>query len=182
MITRLLVLTLTLLVTAASAQTPVAPYAGQQQRAIKALSPEEARDLAEGRGMGLAKVAELNGYPGPLHVLELASELRLSAAQRATTEALYQRMLADARLLGAAILAAEQELDRRFAHRHIDAASLATATQSMAALQGQLRAVHLAAHLEQTALLTPDQVTEYQKRRGYLSTAPDSGPTGRHRH
>jgi len=182
MMARLLVLSVALIVLPAAAQTPPAPYAGQQQRAIKALSPEETRDLAEGRGMGLAKAAELNGYPGPLHVLELANELRLTASQRATTEALYQRMQGEARRLGAAILTAEQELDRRFAHRHIDAASMASATRSVATLQGELRAVHLAAHLEQTALLTQTQIDEYQKRRGYLSTEPDSGHSRRHRH
>jgi hypothetical protein len=175
---RLLALTLALVASAAVAQTPSAPYAGQQHRPIKALSAEEMRDLAEGRGMGLAKAAELNGYPGPLHVLELASELGLTAAQRATTEALFQRMQADARRLGEAILAAEQELDRRFAHGHINPTTLTTATQSVATLQGQLRAVHLAAHLEQTALLTPAQIAEYRKQRGYGSTSGHGG----HRH
>lgn len=169
-------------ITSAAAQTPAAPYAGQQVRAIKALSAEEMRDLAEGRGMGMAKAAELNGYPGPLHVLELANELRLTAAQRTTTEALYQRMQTDARRLGEAILRAEQNLDRQFSERRIDPSSLQAATTSVAALTGELRAVHLAAHLEQSALLTPTQITEYQRRRGYLSTAPDSGHTGRHRH
>lgn len=182
MIARLLVLTAALLATTASAQTPPsAPYAGQQERAVKALSPEETRDLLEGRGMGLAKAAELNGYPGPLHVLELANELRLTPTQRATTEALYQRMLGEAKRLGAAVLAAEQELDRRFANRHIDASSLAGATQSVAVLQGQLRAIHLAAHLEQTALLTPAQIAEYRNRRGYGGGQPDAHP-GHRRH
>ncbi len=182
MICRLLVPTLILMALPATAQTPAAPYAGQQTRTIKALSAEEMRDLAEGRGMGLAKAAELNGYPGPLHVLELAGELHLTPAQRATTEALFQRMQADARRLGEAILMTEQELDGRFAERRIDTASLQTATASLASLNGELRAVHLSAHLEQTALLTPEQITEYRKRRGYLSTAPDNGHAGRHRH
>jgi hypothetical protein len=165
----------------AFAQAPVSPYAGQQNRAIKALSPEEMRDLAEGRGMGLAKAAELNGYPGPLHVLELASELQLTAAQRARTEAILQRMLAEARRVGAAIVEAERDLDRRFSDRRIDHASLLTATASVGALTGELRAVHLAAHLEQTALLTADQVIQYAKRRGYDS-APAGAGHGHRRH
>ena len=41
----------------ATAQT-TSPYAGQQQRTIKALSDQEIGDLLEGRGMGLAKAAE----------------------------------------------------------------------------------------------------------------------------
>src|SRR6266571_4214131 len=74
-----------------NAQT-ASPYAGQEQRAIKALSDQEIRDLLEARGMGLAKAAELNSYPGPLHVLELADELGLSDAQRASSRTLYERM------------------------------------------------------------------------------------------
>src|SRR5262249_16169067 len=68
--------------TAGSSAQTASPYAGQEQRAIKALSDEEIRDLLEARGMGLAKAAELNSYPGPLHVLQLAAELGLSDAQR----------------------------------------------------------------------------------------------------
>ena len=47
------------------------PYAGMQQRALKALSEDQIADLRAGKGMGLALAAELNGYPGPIHVLEL---------------------------------------------------------------------------------------------------------------
>jgi hypothetical protein len=49
------------------------PYAGMQARPIKALSAEQIADLKAGRGMSLALAAELNGYPGPRHVLELVS-------------------------------------------------------------------------------------------------------------
>jgi hypothetical protein len=41
------------------------PYAGQQTGTIKALSDEDITALLKGDGMGFAKVAELNGYPGP---------------------------------------------------------------------------------------------------------------------
>src|SRR5262249_20157560 len=44
-------------------------YAGRQTRAIKALSEEDIAPLLNGEGMGMAKAAELNGYPGPKHVL-----------------------------------------------------------------------------------------------------------------
>jgi hypothetical protein len=62
----------------ANADTPANPYAGQLTRSIKALSPEDIDELRKGAGMGLAKAAELNGYPGPLHVLALTTELRLT--------------------------------------------------------------------------------------------------------
>ena len=40
---------------------------------IKSLSQDDQSALLAGRGMGLARPAELNGYPGPAHVLELAA-------------------------------------------------------------------------------------------------------------
>jgi len=58
------------------------PYAEQEGSGIAAMSRQEANDLRSGAGMGLARAAELNHYPGPLHVLELAEQLGLSAAQR----------------------------------------------------------------------------------------------------
>ena len=66
--------------TATSSAQTTSPYTGEEQRAIKALSEEEIKDLLEARGMGLAKAAELNSYPGPLHVLQLAAEGLTSAA------------------------------------------------------------------------------------------------------
>src|SRR3974377_1723295 len=62
--------------------TDAAPSAGMEQRAVKALSGQQVEDLRAGRGMGLALAAELNGYPGPAHVLELADKLELTSDQR----------------------------------------------------------------------------------------------------
>src|SRR6056297_1838494 len=64
------------------------------------LSADEVIGLREGRGMGLARSAELHSYPGPMHVLELADALDLSAEQRAEAERLRAEMLAEARPLG----------------------------------------------------------------------------------
>jgi hypothetical protein len=63
----------------------VPKYAGQQKREIKALSEAEVSAYLDGRGMGLAKAAELNGYPGPAHVLDLAEKLQLTPQQQGTT-------------------------------------------------------------------------------------------------
>src|SRR5262245_59605560 len=88
------------------------PYAGQESRAIKALSPQEISDYLSGKGMGLAKTAELNGYPGPAHVLELAAQLHLTAEQQAKTGVLFQKMQARAIALGKELVEAERALDR----------------------------------------------------------------------
>ena len=76
------------------------PYVGQEYREIKALSTQEISDYISGRGMGLAKAAELNGYPGPAHVLELATQLNLTADQKLKTEAIFRSMQARAIPLG----------------------------------------------------------------------------------
>jgi len=59
------------------------PYAGMQARPIKALSAEQIADLKAGRGLSLALAAELNGYHGLRHVLELGEQLWLADQQRA---------------------------------------------------------------------------------------------------
>jgi Spy/CpxP family protein refolding chaperone len=149
-----------------SAQT-TSPYTGQEQRAIKALSDEEISDLLEARGMGLAKAAELNSYPGPLHVLQLANELGLSDAQRKATDALYANMRQRALSIGRQIVEAERTLDRAFANGAIEPATLRSQVTAIATLQGELRTIHLEAHLAQRSLLTPEQIAQYDVLRGY---------------
>lgn len=160
---------------AAAGAQHASPYAGQEQRSIKALSQQEVRDLMEGRGMGLAKAAELNGYPGPLHVLEMADRLEISDAQRAATESLVTAVRSKARALGAQIVEAERDLDRAFADGRIDAADLRIRVNAIAVLQGELRAVHLDAHLTQRSLLTPEQIARYNAVRGYHVTTRTHG-------
>ena len=153
--------------TATSSAQTTSPYSGQEQRAIKALSEEEIKDLLEARGMGLAKAAELNSYPGPLHVLQLAAELGLSDAQRKATDSLYASMRQRALSIGRQIVEAERTLDRAFVNGAIEPATLRSQVGAIATLQGELRAVHLEVHLAQHALLTPEQITRYDALRGY---------------
>jgi hypothetical protein len=167
---RALVSTLGVAALAAAAPSlaqPPSPYAGMESRGVKTLSPERAAGLVAGAGLGYAKAAELNGHAGPKHVLELAVKLALTAEQRRGVEASFERMAADAKRLGAEVLAAEAELDRRFAHRHLDAAKLAELTARIAELEGELRFVHLRAHLETDALLDAGQRLRYVELRGY---------------
>jgi hypothetical protein len=98
---------------AVATSTP-AQYAGEETREIKSLSQSEIADLLSGRGMGLARAAELNGYPGPMHVLELASQLKLSGSQEAKTREVFSRMQASAKELGAQLVDAERSLDLLF--------------------------------------------------------------------
>jgi hypothetical protein len=161
-------------VTSVHAQTP---YAGMQGRSIKALSDQQIADLGAGRGMGLALAAELNGYPGPLHVLELADKLDLSADQRAGMQRLFDSMKAEAMPLGAKLIEQEADLDKQFADRTVTPESLRTSTAAVAATQGMLRETHLKYHLSTGSILTPSQMTKYAELRGY-----GSGHKRRHHH
>lgn len=167
--------------TALAAPPAPSPYAGQEMREVKALSADEVRDLLAGKGMGLAKAAELNGYPGPAHVLELRSELGLTPAQLTQTEARFAAMQADAQALGRELVERERALDRLFAGREISPEALSTALADIGALQGRLRNVHLQAHLDQTRILTPEQIARYGELRGYGAGGTHAGH-GHHQH
>src|SRR5918999_2138142 len=95
----------------ALAQAPQG-YAGLETRAIKALSEQQIGDLRAGRGMGLALAAELNGYPGPLHLLELADRIGLSGEQRDRVQGLFDAMKAETIPLGTRLIDEEKVLDR----------------------------------------------------------------------
>ena len=160
-----------------AADNTAAPYAGQQNRAVKAYSDEEVAALLNGDGMGLAKSAELNGYPGPAHVLSLAGELKLSDRQRQQVQAIFDRMKAAAKPLGAELVERERKLDRLFASGTITPERLSAETAAIAERQGRLRSVHLAAHLATRALLDPGQLALYQQLRGYHD---DAAPAHHH--
>jgi hypothetical protein len=117
--------------------------------------------------MGMALAAELNGWPGPRHVLDLAEPLGLDRGTVAEVRAIHARMQGEATRLGDKYVARERELDHMFARRHIDADRLATAMAELGRLQGAIRHAHLRAHLETTALLTPAQVRRYDELRAY---------------
>lgn len=151
----------------ASAFAQASPYAGEQQRDIKALDARDVTALRQGQGMGYAKAAELNGYPGPMHALELAEPLQLTDEQRTATRRLMDAHKARARELGEAVVQAEAALDRLFAERQATPERVGEATQRIALLQAQLRAEHLNTHLAQTALMSAAQARRYAELRGY---------------
>jgi len=158
------------------------PYAGQEQRAIKTLADEESQALLNGQGMGLAKAAELNHYPGPRHVLDLAAQLQLSAAQRAETQQIYDRMHQEAVRLGTLIVDKEKELDHLFATQTVHVDTLRNLTKQIAQLHGDLRLVHLQAHVEMKQVLSGEQIDQYDALRGYTGQAGPAPHSGRHHH
>ena len=148
-------------------QGNASPYSGQQSREIKALSEREVSDLLAGAGMGMAKAAELNRYPGPMHALELADRLELTAAQRDRLSDLMKRHKAQVRKLGGQVVDLERQLDALFARGKPTAVEIERLSVAIGEAQGRLRADHLKTHLETTAMLTPEQVDRYVTARGY---------------
>ena len=174
---------LTMLAVPSVAQHSHSPYAGQEKRAIKTLSEEEVQTLLSGQGMGLAKTAELNHYPGPRHVLDLATQLQLSETQRTETQQIYDRMHQEAVRLGTLVVDKERELDHLFATEAVDSQTLQKLTQQIAQLQGDLRVAHLQAHVEVKRVLSREQIDTYDALRGYTvgtGPAPDAGQHRRH--
>lgn len=157
------------------------PYVGQDASPIRGLTTQEIDDLLNGRGAGFARSAELNGFPGPRHVLDLADELALTPDQRAVAESLFAAMSSAAQVLGKQVVEGEGRLSAAFAARRITVRELQAQAETLGVLYGRLRAVHLAAHVALTEHLTPEQVRRYGVLRGYDAHAP-AGDSGAHAH
>lgn len=144
-----------------------APYAGQQTRAIKSLSPADLAALRRGEGWGMAKAAELNGVPGPAHLLELKDRIPLSASQVTRIEALHADMRRQAVAAGKRLVALERALNDGFANGSMTDARLRELLGQIAEARRALRYVHLSAHLKTPAVLTAAQIARYNALRGY---------------
>ena len=149
------------------AQHAQQPYAGQGARAVSSLSAGDIEALKKGAGWGLAKPAELNGYPGPAHVLELADRLDLTDQQLRAMREAFARMNARARRLGTTLIDAERALDQAFRTGNADDALLSARLGDAERARAALRQVHLATHLEVAPVLTDEQKRRYAELRGY---------------
>lgn len=143
------------------------PYAGQQTRDIKALSRDDIEELLRGRGWGLAKAAELNGMPGPAHVLDMVADLGLSPEQTAKVTRVRDEMRASAVTLGQRFVTKEAELEARFRSGDITPEELDRMVREIEMTRATLRLAHLAAHIEVSRILTKRQVAQYGRLRGY---------------
>lgn len=153
---------------------------GHAAEPVAALGARQADDFLAGRGMGLARAAELNGYPGPAHVLELADELELTAAQREHAAALVAQVREDAQRLGAEIVAGERQLERLFAQGLARPETLRPLLDHVSMLHGELRAIHLAAHIAQRDALDGEQIARYRRLRAEHPRPGGDEPMRRH--
>ena len=154
------------------------PYAGQQAREIKSLSADDLDELRRGAGWGLARAAELNGVPGPAHLLELSDELALDEQQIAAITTVRDRMREEAGAAGERFIAAERALDEAFAAGVPEPEELERLTREAGEARAALRLVHLAAQLETPDLISPVQTERYNVLRGYTPDPCANVPKG----
>lgn len=163
--------TLVLLPVTAPAEMAPSPYAGMETREIKALSAADIEELRRGGGWGLALAAELNGAPGPAHLLELKDELGLTPDRVDQIEAIFAAMKAEALPAGERLIAAEAAIEAAFRKGDLTEDDLAALIDEAGEARSALRFIHLKRHLETPPLLTPEQIARYNELRGY--GAPD---------
>lgn len=159
-------------------QPAASPYAGLETRAIKSLSEADMDELMRGGGWGLALAAELNGVPGPAHLLELKDQLGLSADQVARLEAIYSEMKTEAIAEGERFIAAEKAIETAFVSGQVDEAKLKALIDESAEARARLRYIHLSRHLLTPPLLSAGQIKRYKALRGYASNPCDQVPEG----
>ena len=154
------------------------PYAGFETREIKSLSEQDIEELRRGGGWGLALPAELNGRPGPAHLLELGEELDLSASQVEAISAIYEQMRTDAVAAGERFIAAEAALSGAFAGSDLSEERLRDLLAEAAEARAELRFIHLSQHLSTPELLSEAQIQRYSILRGYADDPCENVPDG----
>ena len=135
------------------------------------------KNIGEGRGFGMAFVADQQGYPGPLHVLELKDHLKLTPEQETRTRALLAAMFAESRPKGERQLEAERKLGSLFSEGRADEASIRAAVADVERARGDVRLVHLMFHLKTRDVLTDEQRRLYHEARwsGHRPMGPHGG-------
>jgi len=166
---KLIYLAVLIIFSTCSVANTQSPYAGQEHRKIKALSQQKISGYLTGKGLGYAKAAELNHYPGPKHVLDLAKELELTNEQVQKSAEAYKLMQEQAVYYGEKLVTKERELDLEFANSTINENILESLLSDIAILESKIRYVHLHAHLVQKTLLNEHQITKYDQLRAYSS-------------
>ncbi len=155
-----------------SSHPHISTYAGEEARSIKSLSSEDIAELKRGGGWGLAKTAELNGVPGPAHLLEMQDEISLTDSQIIAIKALYKQMQAQAIDQGLKLIALEQELETHFQNLTITDSILNSSLDKISDARRNLRYIHLSTHLSTPNILSEEQIQKYNELRGYADPNP----------
>ena len=160
------------------AETYTSKYVGEEYRKIKSLSPDDVEELKKGGGWGLAKAAELNGLPGPAHILEMEDKIYLTDKQKKKIQKIYNEMKGEAIALGKQLIRLEMGLNRGFSNRNINQELLENYVREIEKVRAKLRIVLLSTHLQTPNILTNKQIILYNKLRGYSKDPCQNIPEG----
>ncbi len=142
------------------ANNKASPYVGQEIRTIKSLSDEDINALTHGKGWGLAKPAELNGVPGPAHILELEEALQLTPEQVTSIQALWETMNQSAKYYGERYLQSEAKIERFFNETETDEKQLPLLLADSANPPCKIKACSFTSTFESKAIVNPASVNE----------------------
>lgn len=162
----------------AFSDTLTSKYVGEENRQIKSLSPDDIEELKKGGGWGLAKAAELNGVPGPAHILEMGDKIDLGDNQRTEIQKLYDEMNGEAVALGEELIRLEMELNSGFSNRVMNQETLEKSVREIENVRAKLRIVHLSTHLQTPKILSDKQIVLYNELRGYSKDPCQNIPEG----
>jgi Spy/CpxP family protein refolding chaperone len=127
--------------------------------------PPDRESLENSEGAGMGSYADLNGYPGPKHVLDMQDSLNLSEEQLKDVQSIFDAMKESTRSTGEAIIAREVELESLFRSGKATREVVKRVSKEIGALRGELRAAHLVAHIQAKQVLTKDQIATYDSLR-----------------
>ena len=142
----------------------VQPGGGQGQLLAQSCAEQFKTVVGEGRGFGMAFAADQNGYPGPMHVLELQDRLKLTPEQVAKAGELHAAVKAELPK-STRLLEAERRLERLFAERAATEDSVRAAVAEIERARTEVRLVHLLTHLRTRDLLSDEQRRLYHEAR-----------------
>ena len=123
--------------------------------------PADKESLEKSEGAGMASYADINGYPGPKHVLEMQETLKLTDDQIKDISAIIDEMSENARATGEMIIAKERELESSFRLGKAGESYTKQLATEIGSLRGALRSVHLNAHIQAKSVLTKEQIATY---------------------
>ena len=171
-ITALVSFALLMFSTFTSADNLHSKYKGQENRVIKSLSADDISELQKGGGWGLAKAAELNGVPGPAHILEMEKQIKLSEKQKVEIQKLFDTMNAQAVSLGQTLIELETKLNSGFSDNTMNQEKLVEYVREIEKVRSELRIAHLSTHLKTPSILSKHQIMLYNQLRGYGKANP----------
>ncbi|MBI4535922.1 MAG: Spy/CpxP family protein refolding chaperone [Ignavibacteriae bacterium] len=127
--------------------------------------PSDNQSLETAQGSGMAMYAEVNGYPGPKHVLDLQEKLNLTDEQLKDIESIHDEMREQAVAKGQTIIKVEQSLNDLFATGKASEERVKSLSTTIGRLRGELRAIHLVAHMQAREILSKEQIAAYNRLR-----------------